>query len=291
MSVTKIHGQPTHLDITKLEEELVEAAIHIPTPLGGGQDGHIGLICNDPTYLKYSNGILFVRPTQPPALPATAALQAESQRAIDRQFIENVRTFNKYLGVEQGIKDKIIEAVESEYLLELKEGILGYHNVTARGMLDHLRKRGGGSDHTNITKIPKERDEPWDGVESPAVYFARVEKNIKLLSHVTPNPIVTDLTERMMAILSAFAEFGNLNPASMSGNRSRIVRRRGTTSRYSSLRSIARQRNLETHHDTSRVRNRHCDASNLRNLHSPPTPKPTLQPVFEALTEMKRSME
>ena len=30
-SVTKIHGQPLHMDITQLEEELVQIAVIIPT--------------------------------------------------------------------------------------------------------------------------------------------------------------------------------------------------------------------------------------------------------------------
>ncbi len=39
----KIHGQPSHTTITKLEEELVQIAIVIPTSLGGGELGHAGL--------------------------------------------------------------------------------------------------------------------------------------------------------------------------------------------------------------------------------------------------------
>ena len=51
-TVTKIHGQPNHTDITKLEEELVQIAVVIPTSLGGGELGHAGLIINPIEYEK-----------------------------------------------------------------------------------------------------------------------------------------------------------------------------------------------------------------------------------------------
>lgn len=211
-SVTKIHGQPSHTDITQLEEELVEIAVNYPTSLGGGDHGHAGLIVESATYLTHSNGIPFTRPSQPPTLPVAPA-QSEDKASVERLHNERIRIFNLFVGVEQGLKDKILAAVDEEFLLELRQGIFGYQKVTARQMLDHLRKRGGGLDHVDIMKIRKERDEPWNYTENPATYFARVEKNVHLLSLVTPKPIVTDMTERMMAVLAAVAESGHFNAA------------------------------------------------------------------------------
>ncbi len=98
--------------------------------------------------------------------------------------------------MEQGLKDKIIDAIDEEFLLELRQGVLGYQKVTTRQMIDHLRKRGGGLDHIDVMKIRKEQDEPWDCTKNPTAYFARVEKNVHLLSLVKPTPIVTDMTKR-----------------------------------------------------------------------------------------------
>lgn len=211
-SVTKIHGQPSHTDITQLEEELVQIAVVIPTSLGGGELGHAGLIVESATYLIHSNGIPFTRPIQPPTLPTTPA-QAENQNNVERLHNERIRIFNLFTGVEQGLKDKILGAVDEEFLLELRQGVFGYQKVTARQMINHLRKRGGGLDHVDIMKIRKERDEPWDCTENPATYFARVEKNVHLLSLVTPTPIHTDMTEKMMTVLAAASGSGLFNAA------------------------------------------------------------------------------
>ena len=100
---------------------------------------------------KHSNGVPFARPSQPPTLPPTA--QADDKRNVERIHNDKIRIFNLYLGVEQGLRDKIIEAIDEEFLLELCQGVLGYQKVTARQMIDHLRKRGGGLDHINAIKI------------------------------------------------------------------------------------------------------------------------------------------
>jgi hypothetical protein len=109
------------------------------------------LIIEPSEYEKHSNGIPFIRPTQPPVNPTI--IQADDKETIIRSHNEKIRIFNLYLGVEQGLKDKILEAIDEEFLLELREGIIGFQKTTARQMIDHLRKRGGGLDHTDVMKI------------------------------------------------------------------------------------------------------------------------------------------
>ncbi len=47
-TITKIHGQPMSHDLTNLEKEIIAILANIPTTLGGGNYGHIGVIM-DPT--------------------------------------------------------------------------------------------------------------------------------------------------------------------------------------------------------------------------------------------------
>ena len=42
--ITRIEGQPTEQDLSKLKLELSEGLANIPTKNGGGQHGHIGMI-------------------------------------------------------------------------------------------------------------------------------------------------------------------------------------------------------------------------------------------------------
>ncbi len=42
--VTKINGQPTDQDLTKIKQVLMKIAASAPTSLGGGKYGHIDVI-------------------------------------------------------------------------------------------------------------------------------------------------------------------------------------------------------------------------------------------------------
>jgi hypothetical protein len=62
--VTKIHGQPTHQDITTLEKELVSIAASILSGLGGGNHGHAGIIVEAAKYLTMG-GVALTNPIHP----------------------------------------------------------------------------------------------------------------------------------------------------------------------------------------------------------------------------------
>ena len=50
-AVTKIVGQPTNSGIDLLEEEILAIAASTTTPLGGGNNGHAGILMEDTEYL------------------------------------------------------------------------------------------------------------------------------------------------------------------------------------------------------------------------------------------------
>ena len=49
-AVTKIHDQPTSQDLTILEKEIIAILANIPTTLGGGNYGHVGIIMEPTEY-------------------------------------------------------------------------------------------------------------------------------------------------------------------------------------------------------------------------------------------------
>ena len=75
-SVTKIHGQPTSHDLTILEKELIAILAGIPTALGGGNFGHVGVIMEAAAYSTMTAGIDFVNPANLGVYPAGLAANA-----------------------------------------------------------------------------------------------------------------------------------------------------------------------------------------------------------------------
>ena len=207
-SVTKIHGQPKDQDITTLEKELIAIAASIPTTLGGGNHGHAGLIVDATKYLTMT-GVAFAIPPNPGIYPAGLATNAAAgtRARAEAEHKEEVAQYEILKGVEQALKDIILEAVENDYLMEIEDETLGYLNQTPRQMIDHLKARGGSLDFADTKTLLAERDMEWDLSENPQVYFNRVEKAVKALTRAG---ITSDMNERRdMALyyLKASGEF------------------------------------------------------------------------------------
>ena len=208
-SVTKIHGQPTSHDLTILEKELIAILAGIPTALGGGNFGHVGVIMEAASYSTMTGGIAFVDPANPGVYPAGLAANAAATiraraEAEHKEFINQFKTFE---GVRQGVKDLILEAVDNKYLIKIEHETLGFLNQTPRQMLDHLLARGGALDFADTKKLLAERDGEWNVSENPQLYFNRVEKAMKGLLR---NGITSDPNERRdiaLFYLKATGEF------------------------------------------------------------------------------------
>ena len=59
---------------------------------------------------------------------------------LSRAQDENIREFHLQDETDEQLKEKIIEAVEKEYLGELKKDYMGYSDETAKSLLNHLKK-------------------------------------------------------------------------------------------------------------------------------------------------------
>ena len=211
-TVTKIHGQPTSHDLTNLEKEIISILANIPTTLGGGNHGHVGVIMDQVDYNTMTTGIDFVNPVIPGIYPAGLALNAAAgtrarEEAIHKELIAQFETFE---GVKLGTKDLILEAVDNEYLSEIEHDTLGFLNQTPRQMIEHLLTRGGALDFADTKDLLSERDGEWNVTENPQIYFNRVEKAIKGLIR---NGINSDLNERRDIALFQLKATGEFDPA------------------------------------------------------------------------------
>ena len=211
-TVTKIHGQPTSHDLTNLEKEIISILANIPTTLGGGNHGHVGVIMDQVDYNTMTTGIDFVNPVNPGIYPAGLALNAAAgtrarEEAIHKELIAQFETFE---GVKLGTKDLILEAVDNEYLSEIEHDTLGFLNQTPRQMIEHLLTRGGALDFADTKDLLSERDGEWSVTENPQIYFNRVEKAIKGLIR---NGINSDLNERRDIALFQLKATGEFDPA------------------------------------------------------------------------------
>jgi hypothetical protein len=147
-TVTIIDGQPTDQDVTLLEKELIAIPAMILTTLVGGGHGHTGTFVEPAKYFLMMGGIAIIAPANPGNYPAGPAANAAAGIRTRKEAMhkELVAQFEILTGVEQTSKDMNIEAVESDYLLEIEDETLVFFNQTPRTMLNHLCNRGGALD-------------------------------------------------------------------------------------------------------------------------------------------------
>jgi hypothetical protein len=111
--------------------------------LGGGTLGHLGLIISGASYATISPttdaGPTLLTTPQAPGRASTntdgTAAQISAARHI---WEEDVQTYRTCTSVQQALKKQIISVFEPMYLDILNENMVGYANISARGMLDHL---------------------------------------------------------------------------------------------------------------------------------------------------------
>jgi hypothetical protein len=148
-----VQGEPDYQTIHATRKFLQENSRAIDTHLGGGTLGHLGLIISDASYAMISPTTdagppLWTTPQAPGRAPATTYRTAAQISAARHIWEEDVQTFRTCTSVQQALKKQIISVFEPMYLDILNEIMVGYANISARDMLDHLFETYG-----NITAV------------------------------------------------------------------------------------------------------------------------------------------
>jgi uncharacterized membrane protein YgcG len=116
--LTKISGTPTYTDLALLERQCKANAQTVPSTIGNGNLGLLGLVSSALAFERSSPGVPFVRPVVP-ILPdlsqSTAAQIAEAHRLFKEQTI----SFNACNQVERTIIQQINTALDEDCLADL----------------------------------------------------------------------------------------------------------------------------------------------------------------------------
>ncbi|KAL7475096.1 LOW QUALITY PROTEIN: hypothetical protein ACHAW6_006934 [Cyclotella cf. meneghiniana] len=173
LHVTEIDGQLTSEDLTKLTYELCNAAFTIPTRLGGGDHGHMGLVLPEREYVLISMGnASFDRPTYPRPCPITLS---DDMKTRTREMAVHKAAQIKYqvLGVEQALHHLILRAVPKEWH---KNKYTGVSHLSIINILSHLKTEGANLEDFDVEELNKKMNEAWSIDETPATYFQRMDE-------------------------------------------------------------------------------------------------------------------
>jgi hypothetical protein len=117
----------------------------------------------------------WVTPNAPWRAPATTDGTAAQISAACHIWEEDVQTYRTRTSVQQALKKQIISVFEPMYLEILNDNMVGYANISARGMLDHLFET-----YINITAVDLEINfenmrRAWDPQQPVKTLFKHIQ--------------------------------------------------------------------------------------------------------------------
>ena len=138
ITLRKIAGEPSYADIREIHNILKSNAASIPTTLGGGAHGHLGLVLGVATYLTVA-GVAFTMPANPGAFPIFPTASTSAQiNAITRTFNHNFKTYTEAKRTDTALKQQLTDAIDEIYIKEQRNQHTGYTSITTIELLTHL---------------------------------------------------------------------------------------------------------------------------------------------------------
>ena len=137
-----ICGEPTADTLLRLTNELKTNARSVLSHLGGGNHGHLGLILSPADYAFLSD-VPFDRPDHPGPLVIPPGTTQHMSATLRDAHQEAIRVFREVTGVEQALLQQLVEAVEPQYLLALRNRQSNSITVPLHAVLDHLKTTFG----------------------------------------------------------------------------------------------------------------------------------------------------
>jgi hypothetical protein len=130
--LTRIHGQPTYESLqNSLITELKANASSVPSTLGGGQHGHLGLLLSDERYIALPDTLQWVTPGNPgPYVPIVGTGPViEAAKDVWRELKQ---TFELCQATEKSLVAQLVEAIDPIYLRALLTRATGQYSTSIR---------------------------------------------------------------------------------------------------------------------------------------------------------------
>ena len=108
-----------------LKKELIGIAAKILTDSGVGKHDYLGLLYNNAEYITFfHNDVIFIQPMHPGTYLANAPMDEGDQCQAAADHKAELEMYYKYLGVNSGLKQLVLNAVEKSWLTKLEDKYL-----------------------------------------------------------------------------------------------------------------------------------------------------------------------
>lgn len=153
--------KPTAVAVRLLCKEMYHNAMSVPSTLGGGRHGHLGMVMPEVEYMKISlNKTKYKIPTKPD-IPSFN----EKSEVRDKQSLEYQQALNEYTEAQElqaHLLQLLLQAVPRLYILSLSHSTLGFTGITPKRILKHLMANYGVITPQDLKDNLSKLETPWN---------------------------------------------------------------------------------------------------------------------------------
>ena len=135
--LTKVHGKPTYEALRTLTTELKANAGSVPTTIGGGLYGHLGLILTDIRYATLPGTVPWTTPLNPGVFAPPAAGTAAQIDAAKDVWKEAKLSFDLVQATEKALIAQVVDSLDPIYIRALLNRDTGQYSTSIRAVSHH----------------------------------------------------------------------------------------------------------------------------------------------------------
>ena len=186
--LSKVSGRPTYESLKKIKDELKTNASTVSSDLGGGANGHLGLVLTDVEY-TFVSAIPYVKPVHPGQLvipPATTNYVATSMKEDHK---EAIRVFKEAINVEQALIKQLGHALPELYLKRFRNRHTNSITETIPNILTHLFTTYGKITPEELETVKDTLKGKVFNIEDPLVIMYNEIEDLKELAQAATAPM------------------------------------------------------------------------------------------------------
>ena len=153
--LTPIQEKPDFQTLTRLENELKTNAQAVPSTLGGGAHGLLGLVLTDLEYALVSN-TPFVREPYPGPLTFPVGTTALQSKVLQDAYEKRLKNLEICDGVEKALIQQIVKAAHEDWLQPLRNAVTNALQGTVSAILTYLFQQHGDVSPDSLTTREQE---------------------------------------------------------------------------------------------------------------------------------------
>ena len=136
----RILGEPDFPQLHSLLRACKANACSVPSTLGGGQNGYVGMLVSAVAYASLAPGTPFIAPVHPGGLPPLPNGTQYQIAQLKSQHDESKRVYEEYILMQRALIAQVISVLDAKYLSALRNRVTGQLPSDIRAIFLYLFK-------------------------------------------------------------------------------------------------------------------------------------------------------